>query len=405
MPFVLIQEREIPEVNSRARLYTHEKTGARLLSLVNSDENKAFGITFRTPPASSNGVAHIMEHSVLCGSRKYRAKEPFIELEKSSLNTYLNASTFPDKTAYPVASTNLKDFYNLVDVYLDAVFYPLIPEMTLKQEGWHYELESPDAPLTLKGVVFNEMKGNYSSPDNLLGEHSQHAIFPDILYGLDSGGDPLVIPTLTYEEFKNFHASYYHPSNSYIWFYGDDPEEERLRLMDAWLEAFDRQEPRSAIPLQSRFSAPRREVHQYDSGESEDPKSYITLNWMLDENEDAETSLGLSILAHILTGTPAAPLRKVLMESGLGEDLAGSDLGEQSRQMTYSTGMKGVQTADLEKVEALILKTLQELAVHIDADTIAASVNTVEFYLRELNTGRFPRGLALMFGAAHLLGL
>ena len=332
-----------------------------------------------------------MEHSVLCGSRKYRAKEPFIELEKSSLNTYLNASTFPDKTAYPVASPNLKDFYNLIDVYLDAVFYPLIPELTLKQEGWHYELSRRTRRSPFKGVVFNEMKGNYSSPDDLLGEHSQHAIFPDILYGLDSGGDPLVIPNLTYEDFKNFHASYYHPSNSYIWFYGDDPEDERLRLMDAWLEAFDRQEPRSAIrtakPLLARRPA---RWYQYDSGESEDPKSYITLNWMLDENEDAETSLGLSILAHILTGTPAAPLRKVLMESGWAKTWQARTCGSSLRQMTYSTGMKGVQAADLEKVEALNLEDPRGIALHIDADTIAASVKTVEFYLREMNTGRFP---------------
>ncbi len=399
MPFSLIQEREIPELNSRARLFTHDKTGARLISVTNNDENKAFGITFRTPPASSNGVAHIMEHAVLCGSRKYRVKEPFIELSKSSLNTFLNAMTYPDKTAYPVASTNLQDFYNLIDVYLDAVFYPLIPERTLQQEGWHYELESPEAPLTFKGVVFNEMKGNYSSPDNLLNEHSQHSIFPDNLYGFDSGGDPLAIPDLTYEEFKRFHDTYYHPSNSYIWFYGDDPEEERLRILDAWLEEFDRIEPHSEIALQGRFESPRREIHQYDSGGTEEPKSFISLNWMLDEDIDPETSLGLAILGHILTGTPASPLRKALMESGLGEDLTGSDFSENFRQVTYSTGMKGVQSSDLEAVEALILKTLKELTEGIDRDTLSASLNTVEFHLREQNTGRFPRGLALMFGA------
>src|SRR5512143_2648862 len=189
MPFTLLQEREIPEINSHAKLYVHDKTGARMVSISNSDENKAFGITFRTPPPSSNGIAHIMEHSVLCGSRKYRVKEPFIELAKSSLNTFLNAMTYPDKTTYPVASTNLQDFYNLIDVYLDAVLYPLLPERTLKQEGWHYEVESPEAPLTLKGVVFNEMKGNYSSPDSLLEQHGQESIFPDTIYGRDSGGD------------------------------------------------------------------------------------------------------------------------------------------------------------------------------------------------------------------------
>ncbi|MGE5251134.1 MAG: insulinase family protein [Bacteroidota bacterium] len=399
MSFTFLQEREIPEINSHAKLYVHDKTGARLVSITNADENKTFGITFRTPPPSSNGIAHIMEHSVLCGSRKYPVKEPFIELAKSSLNTFLNAMTYPDKTTYPVASTNLQDFYNLMDVYLDAVFYPLIPELTVMQEGWHYETESPDAPLTYKGVVFNEMKGNYSSPDNLLNEHSQHSLFPDTIYSLDSGGDPLVIPDLTYEEFVKFHKTFYHPSNSYIWFYGDDPEEERLRIMDQWLNDFDRLELDSAIPLQTRFEAPRREVHQYDSGDTEDPKTYITLNWMLDESPDTETSLGLSMLSHILTATPASPLRKALMDSGLGEDLAGADFSEEFRQMVYSTGMKGVEAANVAKVEALILSTLERLTSGIDPDTIAASLNTVEFQLREQNTGRFPRGLALMLGA------
>ncbi len=398
MTFTLLQEREIPEINSKAKLYIHEKTGARLISVTSSDENKAFGITFRTPPASSNGVAHIMEHSVLCGSRKYPAKEPFIELSKSSLNTFLNAMTYPDKTTYPVASTNLKDFYNLIDVYLDAVLYPLIPERTLQQEGWHYEIESPDDPLTLKGVVFNEMKGNYSSPDSLLSDYSQRSVFPDTLYNLDAGGDPLVIPDLTYAEFKHFHDTYYHPSNAYIWFYGDDPEDERLRILEDWLKDFDRQDPKSAIPLQSRFDKPRREVHQYDSGETDDSKSYINLNWMLDEIPASETTLGLSILSHILTGTPASPLRKALMDSGLGEDLTGSGMDEDFRQIKYSVGMKGVLAENTAKVEELILETLTSLTSGIDAETIAASVNTVEFHLREQNTGRFPRGLSLMLG-------
>lgn len=398
MTFTLIQEREIPEINSKAKLYVHEKTGARLISVANSDENKAFGITFRTPPVSSNGVAHIMEHSVLCGSRKYPAKEPFIELAKSSLNTFLNAMTYPDKTCYPVASTNLKDLYNLIDVYLDAVFYPLIPERTLQQEGWHYEIESPDAPLTFKGVVFNEMKGNYSSPDSLLSEYSQNSIFPDTIYRLDSGGDPLVIPDLTYAEFKKFHQTYYHPSNAYIWFYGDDPEDERLRILEDWLKDFDKQDPKSVIPLQGRFIHPRREVHKYDSGETDDPKSYINLNWMLDEIPASETSLGLGILSHILTGTPASPLRKALMDSGLGEDLTGGGMDSDFRQMIYSVGMKGVLAGNTAKVEKLILETLTHLTAGIDAETIAASVNTVEFHLREQNTGRFPRGLSLMLG-------
>lgn len=401
MSFTLQRETQVAELNSTVRVYTHDQTGARLVSVSNGDENKAFGITFRTPPASSNGIAHIMEHSVLCGSRKYPVKEPFVELVKGSLKTFLNAMTFPDKTVYPVASTNLKDFYNLVDVYLDAVFHPLIPEHTLRQEGWHYELESPEAPLTFKGVVFNEMKGNYSSPDQLINyEYSQRSLFPDTPYGLDSGGDPAEIPDLTYAEFRAFHERYYHPSNAFIWFYGDDPEAKRLATLDAWLDSFDRSEVGGGIPLQPRWDAPRRLTHTYDSGDDASAKSFLTLNWMLAETGDVQTALELAILSHILTGTPGAPLRKALMDSGLGEDLAGAGFEDGLRQMYYSTGMKGVERADLPRVESLIMETLGRLAGEgIHPDTVAASVNTIEFHLREQNTGGFPRGLALMFGA------
>jgi len=399
MTFTLLEERAIPEIASSARLYRHDKTGARLLSVINTDENKSFGITFRTPPATSNGVAHIMEHSVLCGSRKYRVKEPFIELAKSSLNTFLNAMTYPDKTCYPVASTNLKDFYNLVDVYLDAVLYPLITPETLQQEGWHYEIESPEAPLTFKGVVFNEMKGALSSPDDLLGELSQQSLYPDTPYGLNSGGDPAIIPDLTHADFKAFHETYYHPSNAYIYFYGDDPEAERLRLLDEWLNAFERKTVQSALPLQPEWNAPRQVTHAYDSGDTPDAKAYININWLMPAVGDPATTLSLSLLAHILLGTSASPLRKALMDSGLGEDVTGG-YQDGLRQGYFSAGMKGVESGNLEKVEQLIHTTLKDLAEKgIDPETIAASLNTIEFHLREQNTGRFPRGLALMLGA------
>jgi hypothetical protein len=400
MPFQLLREAHIAEINATVREYRHEKSGARLLSVQAPDENKVFGITFRTPPSSSNGIAHIMEHSVLCGSRKYPVKEPFIELAKSSLNTFLNAMTFPDKTCYPVASTNEQDLYNLIDVYLDAVFYPLIPERTLQQEGWHYELDSPEAPLRYKGVVYNEMKGNYSSPDLLIEyEYSQRSLFPDTPYGLDSGGDPEVIPTLTYEEFKAFHQKYYHPSNAFIWFYGDDPEEKRLAYLDAWLNSFEARPMNVEIPLQPRWDAPRRFTYSYDSGDNPQAKAYITLNWLLPEVGHADT-LGFTILAHILAGTPASPLYKALMDSGLGEEVIGVGLESGLREMFYSIGMKGVLPENLDRVESLILDTLRHLAEEgIDTETIAASMNTIEFMLREQNTGRFPRGLFLMLGA------
>jgi Zn-dependent M16 (insulinase) family peptidase len=396
--FELIKEVEIEELNTHGRLFRHVKTGAELLSLENNDENKVFGITFRTPPEDSTGLPHIMEHSVLCGSEKYPIKEPFVELIKGSLKTFLNAFTYPDKTCYPVASQNVQDFYNLIDVYVDAVFHPLISPFTLQQEGWHYELDDSASPLTYKGVVFNEMKGAYSSPDNVLARFTQQSLFPDTPYGVDSGGDPQVIPDLTYERFKRFHDTYYHPSNARIYFYGDDDPEERLRLMDGYLQDFESLEVDSGIDLQKRFSEPKQVVIPYDAGEaSEDKKGFLTVNWLFPETLDPELTLSLHILAHILIGTPASPLRKALIDSGLGEDLAGQGLEGELRQMFFSTGLKGIAVEDADRVQALILETLKDLAESgFETEMIEASLNTTEFRLRENNTGSFPRGLSLM---------
>jgi len=396
--FELLRDETIPELNSRAKLYRHVKTGAELISVENDDENKVFGITFGTTPTRSNGVPHIMEHSVLCGSRKYPVKEPFVELLKGSLNTFLNAMTYPDKTTYPVASQNIKDLYNLIDVYLDAVFYPRITPYTLMQEGWHYELETPDAPIDFKGVVFNEMKGAYSDPDNVMARYIQQSLFPDNTYGVDSGGDPAEIPTLTFEEFKQFHDTYYHPSNARIWFYGDDDPEERLRFLNEWLKDFDRIEVNSTVPLQKRYTEPQRFIYAYDAGEQgpDSKKTIYTVNWMLDDISDAEKTLGFSILNHILIGTPASPLRKALIDSGLGEDLAGWGVELDLRQVVFSTGLKSILFADSPNVENLIFDTLEALANGIDSEMIEAAMNTVEFALRENNTGSFPRGLWLM---------
>ena len=408
--FTLIKSQAIPELNTRARLFRHTRTGAELLSLENDDENKVFGITFRTPPADSTGLPHIMEHAVLCGSRKYPVREPFVELIKGSLKTFLNAFTYPDKTCYPVASQNLADFYNLIDVYIDAVLHPLIPPETLQQEGWHYELEHPQAELNFKGVVFNEMKGVYSSPDNLLGRCSQRALFPDNPYAHDSGGDPRAIPDLTYAQFKRFHATYYHPSNARLFFYGDDDPAERLRRIDASLSEFAPLAVDSQVPLQPRRAQPWRARIPYDAGAAADgdaaPKGYVTTNWLLPETLDPQVTLALNILAYILIGTPASPLRKALIDSGLGEDLAGGGIQDDLRQMVFSTGLKGLaagpdhQVAAAEQVEALILQTLQALAqAGIEPEMLAAALNTVEFRLRENNTGSFPRGLLLMLRA------
>ncbi len=397
--FELLRERYIDELKTQARLYRHIQTGAELLSMINGDENKVFGITFRTPPRDSTGVPHILEHSVLCGSRKYPVKEPFVEILKGSLQTFLNAFTYPDKTCYPVASQNLKDFYNLIDVYLDAVFYPRITPEIFQQEGWHHEMEKPDGPLVYKGVVFNEMKGANSSPDRLLAEYSQQALFPDTTYGLDSGGDPTVIPELTYEQFREFHRTYYHPSNARIFFAGDDDPDERLRRTDEYLREFEKTDVTSTVSLQPCFDRPRRVAHSFAAGDDVSG-SMMTVNWVLGETIDAVTNMALNILGYILLGTPGSPLRKALIESGLGEDVTGGGLEGELRQMFFSVGLKGITMGQEDAVEALILETLEGLATDgIGPEAVEAALNTIEFSLRENNTGSYPRGLVLMLRA------
>jgi len=430
--FALEREQEIPELAATARIYRHAKTGGRLLSLISPDENKVFGVAFRTPPTDSTGLPHILEHSVLCGSRKYPVKEPFVELIKGSLNTFLNALTFPDKTCYPVASANLQDFYNLVDVYLDAVFFPRLTPNTLKQEGWHYDVESAENPLAFKGVVFNEMKGVYSSPDSLLGEYSQRSLYPDTCYGLDSGGDPERIPDLTFEQFIGFHKQLYHPSNAYAFFSGDDDPEKRLAMLDEYFSQFDAPapgQPASEVDVQAPFDKPRRFVHPYAAdGAAEAPdvageaaeededeglatgggtaRAMCTVNFGLPDTQNPDLSLALEVLEHVLIGLPSSPLRKALVDSGLGEDLTGGGLETDLRQMSFSVGLKGISTADgaaeatADKVEALVLDTLRKLAEDgLHLDDIRAGINSVEFDLRENNTGSYPRGLVIFFEA------
>nr|CAD1820645.1 unnamed protein product [Ananas comosus var. bracteatus] len=382
--FEKLSEKTIKEYFSHAVLYRHKKTGAEIMSLSNSDENKAFGIVFSAPPRDSTGEPHILEHSVLCGSRKYPVKEPFVELLKGSFYTFLNAFTYPDRTYYPVASTNVKDFYNLVDVYLDAVFFPKCVEdiQIFQQEGWHYELNDLAEDISIKGVVYSEMKGIYSQPDFLVQYVSQkakrkimisdiidplQALFPDTIYSLDSGGDPKVIPQLTFEEFKEYHNKYYKPSNAKIWFYGDDDPNERLRILAAYLDQFEvGSTETSKVQYQKVFKTPKRITEKYSVGGHGDfaKKYMIYLSWLLSEETiDVETELKLRILDHLLLGTPASSLRKTLLESGLGDDIIGYGIEDQFRQPIFAVGMKGLSKDD----------------VH-----------------RENNIGSFPRGLYLM---------
>ncbi|CCO22982.1 insulinase family protein [Maridesulfovibrio hydrothermalis] len=397
--FKEISREYLTELNGEAVIYEHEKTGGRVLSVINNDENKTFGISFRTPPENSTGLPHILEHSVLCGSRKYPVKEPFVELLKCSLQTFLNAMTYPDKTVYPVASPNEQDFRNLVGVYLDAVFFPNLTPNTLMQEGWHYVPEE-DGSLSYKGVVFNEMKGAYSSPDSLLYEYTQNSLFPDVTYGLDSGGNPEVIPDLTFSEFMEFHEKYYHPSNSYAFFYGDDDPEHRLVMLDEYFSQFERINPESEIGVQAPFDAPVALNKKYAVSDEGSQKAMFTVNFGIGRPRETMMDLELGILEQILIGLPSSPLRKALNDSGLGEDLAGVGLEDELRQLYFSTGLKGIEAEDAPKVEELIFATLKDLVEKgVEREDIDAAVNTIEFHLRENNTGSYPRGLSVMITA------
>ncbi len=426
--FIRIRTQFINEINSEVRWYRHAKTGAQLISVVNNDENKSFGISFATPPEDSTGIAHIMEHSVLCGSRKYPLKEPFVELSKGSLKTFLNAMTYANRTVYPVASTNLQDFYNLLDVYLDCVFYPRITPYTLQQEGWHYELDNADAQMIYKGVVFNEMKGAYSSADGIFWKRLQQTIFPDTIYSLDSGGDPKAIPDLTYEQFKRFHETYYQPANALIWFWGDDDPTRRLTILDEWLSSVPENEkwkmengewrtsqslisnPQSSIPnllehvkvYQPKFDAPKFAEFGFDSGQdaADSKKAMTSVNWLIGRIDEAD-DMAWSTLGYALTGTSASPLRKALLDCGLGESVLGG-FSFYLTEATFGAGLKGIVASDADKVAQIVLDTLQNVAENgLEPEMIEAALNTMEFYLREQNTGGFPRGLAAMIGGMN----
>jgi Zn-dependent M16 (insulinase) family peptidase len=389
-----------------------------------------FGITFRTPPSDSTGIPHILEHSVLCGSRKYPVKEPFVDLLKGSLQNFLNAFTYPDRTCYPIASTNLKDFYNLINVYLDAVLHPraIKDPLVLAQEGWHYELDKIDDPLTIKGVVYNEMKGVYSSPDSLMYRSIQQNLFPNNTYSVDSGGDPKDIPNLTFKQFQEFHSQFYHPSNSFVFFYGDDNPIERLNLLDSYLKDFSIISNRnSQVKIQKKLnfltssppsssssatastsstststsgsSFPRITI-PFPISQGTEPKHMITINWLMNEEKlSMKESLSLALLDYLMIGTSTSELRKILIESGLGESLIGGGRSDDLLQDTYSIGLKGVPKENVRKVEELITKSLNELSENgFPSDAIESALNTLEFRLREFNTGGYPKGLALMLG-------
>ena len=401
LTYELIEKHQIEELDSVAYLLKHKKSGARIALLSNDDENKVFSIGFRTPPQDSTGLPHILEHSVLCGSKKFPVKDPFVELVKGSLNTFLNAMTYSDKTVYPVASCNDADFQNLMDVYLDAVFHPNIyeKEEIFRQEGWHYELEDPDGELPLNGVVYNEMKGAFSSPEDVLDREIMAALFPDTPYGNESGGDPDVIPKLTLEQFLDFHKKYYHPSNSYIYLYGNMDMAEKLQWLDeAYLRAYDKIEIDSALPMQKAFDKMKEVRLEYPISEAEDEKdnTYLSYNKVIGTSLDKELYLAFQIIEYALLAAPGAPLKQAILDAKLGKDVMSSyDNG--ILQPIFSIIAKNANTDQKDAFVTLIHQTLEnQINKGLDKKALEAGLNYYEFRYREADFGNYPKGL--MYG-------
>lgn len=399
--YQVIKDKKVNELNSDAMILEHKKTGARIFLLSNDDENKVFCIGFRTPPSDSTGVPHILEHSVLCGSAKFPVKDPFVELVKGSLNTFLNAMTYPDKTVYPVASCNVKDFQNLMDVYMDAVLHPNIykEEKIFRQEGWHYEMESVDGPLTLNGVVYNEMKGAFSSPEGVLDRYTQNTLFPDNCYTFESGGAPEEIPSLTYEDFLQFHRTYYHPSNSFIYLYGDMDMAEKLDWLDKeYLCHYDRQPVDSVIHMQKPFAAPvEREIfYPITESEPEEHATYLSLNTVVGDDLDPVLYMAFQILEYVLLDAPGAVLKKELVEAGIGQDVLGS-YENGILQPYFSVIAKDADKEQKDEFVSVVKNTLRRLADDgINRKSLLAGINYYEFRYREADYGNAPKGL--MYG-------
>ncbi len=396
--YEVIEEREIPDLSSKGCILRHKKSGARIAAILNDDTNKVFYIGFRTPPEDETGVPHIIEHTTLCGSEKFPLKDPFVELVKGSLNTFLNAMTYPDKTVYPLASYNDKDFKNLMDVYLDAVFHPNIVHYKeiFRQEGWHYELEDKDAPLGINGVVYNEMKGAYSSPDEILQTEISRSLFPDNTYSRNSGGDPKQIPKLTYEDYLAFYHTYYHPSNAYIYFYGDMDLAERLDWLDReYLCHYDRADVDSAIPLQKPFDKIRRVSVPYpvSSGDATENKTYLSYNKVVGTVLDEKLYQAFDVLDYALISAPGAPVKQALLDAGIGQDIYGS-YESGILQPIFSFVAKNANAAEEERFVSVIEETLQKLVKEgLNRKSLLAGINSAEFRFREADFGHYPKGL------------
>ena len=399
--YEILDEHRVEDVQSDGFILRHKKSGARIAILSNNDDNKVFYIGFRTPPEDETGVPHIIEHTTLCGSKKFPVKDPFIELAKGSLNTFLNAMTYPDKTVYPVASCNDQDFKNLMDVYLDAVFNPNITkyEEIFKQEGWHYELTGKDDELKINGVVYNEMKGAYSSPDEVLSSQIYRSLFPDNTYSKDSGGNPEYIPKLTYEAYLDFYHKYYHPSNSYIYLYGDMDVVERLEWLDKeYLSLYDYKKVNSEINKQPAFDKIKNVEAQYSitMDDTQENKTYLSYNRVVGDTLDEMLYQAFDVLDYALVSSPGAPVKQALIDAGIGDDVYGSyDAG--ILQPVFSFVAKNANASQADEFESIIENTLKEVVkTGINKEALLAGINSSEFKFREADFGQFPKGL--LFG-------
>jgi Zn-dependent M16 (insulinase) family peptidase len=399
--YEILDEHRVEDVQSDGFILRHKKSGARIAILSNNDDNKVFYIGFRTPPEDETGVPHIIEHTTLCGSKKFPVKDPFIELAKGSLNTFLNAMTYPDKTVYPVASCNDQDFKNLMDVYLDAVFNPNITkyEEIFKQEGWHYELTGKDDELKINGVVYNEMKGAYSSPDEVLSSQIYRSLFPDNTYSKDSGGNPEYIPKLTYEAYLDFYHKYYHPSNSYIYLYGDMDVAERLEWLDKeYLSLYDYKKVNSEINKQPAFDEIKNVEAEYSitMDDSQENKTYLSYNRVVGDSLDEMLYQAFDVLDYALVSSPGAPVKQALIDAGIGDDVYGSyDAG--ILQPVFSFVAKNANASQADEFESIIENTLKEVVkTGINKEALLAGINSSEFKFREADFGQFPKGL--LFG-------
>jgi len=396
--YTLIKEDVIEEIEATGYLLHHKKSQAHLFLIEADDSNKVFDIAFKTVPQDDTGVAHIMEHSVLCGSERYPLKDPFIELAKGSLNTFLNAMTYPEKTMYPVASTNQKDFMNLMSVYMDAVFHPNIytNEKIFMQEGWHYELDDVNAPLKYNGVVYNEMRGAFSDPDGVMERINLNTLFPDTNYQNESGGDPKAIPSLTYADFIAFHKRFYHPSNSYIYLYGDMNFEEVLNFLDKeYLSHYDAIDPQTEIAIQKPFEKMADKTFYYGVSDKEEEKEGAIFAYSKVTNGlfDPVETIAYEVLSYALLNAPGAPVKKALIDAGIGVDIyGGSD--SSVRQPMFSVFAKGAKKKDYKKFKEIIEKTLAAVIKKgIPEKTLCAAIHNIEFSMREADFGRMPQGL------------